>query len=103
MRATLLVLTIVAASFLAHSDAWAAFNCFETPEGRRCACVGDVDCSEMRKSDNCKSGLECDNSQLGALICSCEAQLRASSPSHRNERSRAVALASRFIETTFGS
>jgi hypothetical protein len=27
----------------------------------------------MRKSDNCKSDLQCDNGQLGAVICSCEA------------------------------
>jgi hypothetical protein len=47
---------------------------FRTPEGkRRCACIGDVNCSEMRKSDNCKSDLQCDNGQLGAVICSCEA------------------------------
>ena len=72
MRAALLVLTIVAASSLVHSDTWAKFNCFETPEGKRgCACIGG-DCGEMRKSDSCKSGLECDNSQLGAVICSCE-------------------------------
>ena len=48
MRAAVLTLTIVAALFLAHSHAW-AFDCFETPEGkRRCACIGADDCSEMR-------------------------------------------------------
>ena len=74
MREALLILTIVAALFLAHSNAWATFNCFETPQGeRRCACIGADDCSEMQKSDGCKSGPECDNSQLGAIICSCKA------------------------------
>ena len=74
MREALLILTIVAALFLAQSNAWATFNCLETPQGeRRCACIGADDCSEMQKSDGCKSGPECDNSQLGAIICSCKA------------------------------
>jgi len=73
MRAALLTLIIVEALFLSPS-AWAKFNCFETPgEGRRCACVGSNDCSEMQKSGNCKSAPDCDNSQLGAIICSCRA------------------------------
>jgi hypothetical protein len=74
MRVTLLVLTIVAALVLARSDAWAAFDCFETPDGqRKCSCIGANDCVEMQKSDSCKSGPECDKSQLGAIICSCKA------------------------------
>ena len=57
MRAAVLTLTIVLALFLAHSHAW-AFDCFETPEGkRRCACIGADDCSEMRQSGSCKSDL----------------------------------------------
>ena len=75
MRTALRVLTIVVgASFLSHSDARATFDCFETPEeGRRCACVGVDGCSEMQKSGSCKSDPECDNRQLGAIICSCKA------------------------------
>jgi len=73
MRAALLILIIVEALFLSPSG-WAKFNCFETPgEGRRCACVGSGDCSEMQKSGACKSTPDCDNSQLGAIICSCKA------------------------------
>jgi hypothetical protein len=35
MRRALLVLAIVAAPYPLHSNAWATFNCFETPgEGR---------------------------------------------------------------------
>jgi hypothetical protein len=68
------MLMIAAALVLACSNAWANFNCFETPEGkRRCACIGSVDCSELQKSDSCQSSLECDNRQLGAMICSCKA------------------------------
>jgi hypothetical protein len=74
MRPALLILTSVAALLLARSNAGATFNCFETPQReRRCACVGAEDCGEMQKSDNCKSGPECDNRQLGAIICSCKA------------------------------
>ena len=72
MRAALLTLAIVAALFLARSRAWAAFNCFETPEGeRRCACIGRNNCSEMRGS--CKSEPVCDHGELGAVVCSCTA------------------------------
>jgi len=47
---------------------------FETPgEGRRCACIGAGNCSEMKNSDSCASGPECDKSELGAIICSCKA------------------------------
>ena len=73
MRAAVLTLTIVAALFLAHSHAW-AFDCFETPEGkRRGACIGAKDCSEMRQSGGCKSDPECDHGELGAVVCSCTA------------------------------
>jgi|GEM_PF-1987725 hypothetical protein len=74
MRSALLVLSIVAAFLLACPNARAKFNCFKTPQGEhRCACVGANDCSEMQKSDSCKSGPECDDRQLGAIICSCKA------------------------------
>ena len=54
MRPALRILAIVAALFIALSHAW-AFDCFETPEGkRRCACIGADDCSEMRQSGSCK-------------------------------------------------
>jgi len=74
MRVALLVLTLAVASLVGSLDAWAAFNCFETPgEGRRCACIGAGNCSEMKNSDSCTSGPECDKSELGAIICSCKA------------------------------
>jgi hypothetical protein len=74
MRVALLVLTLAVVSLVGSLDAWAAFNCFETPgEGRRCACVGTGNCSEMKNSDSCKSEPECDKSELGAIICSCKA------------------------------
>jgi hypothetical protein len=74
MRAALLVLTIAGALFLVRSDARANFNCFETPDGEhRCACIGAHNCSEMQKSDSCKSGPTCDHSELGPIICSCKA------------------------------
>jgi hypothetical protein len=73
MRAALLTLTIAATLFLAHSRAW-AFDCFETPDGkRRCACLGADDCSEMRLSKKRKSDPQCDHAELGALVCSCAA------------------------------
>jgi hypothetical protein len=74
MRTALLVLTIVVASNLAHSAAWANFNCFETPQGeRRCACVGADNCAEMKTSESCQSDPQCDDRQLGAIICNCKA------------------------------
>jgi hypothetical protein len=74
MRIALLLLTILETLFLTRS-AGATFNCFDTPgQGRKCACIGSNDCSEMRKSGNCKSSPECDNSELGAIICSCKAE-----------------------------
>jgi hypothetical protein len=74
MRAALVALIIVVALFLSRSDGWATFNCFETPEGaRRCACIGADNCREMQNSSSCKSGPECDKSELGAIICSCKA------------------------------
>ena len=36
-----------------------------------CAHAGN--CSEMKNSDSCTSGPECDKSELGAIICSCKA------------------------------
>jgi len=74
MRTALLVLTIVAASLLSHSAAWAMFNCFQTPDGdRRCACVGAANCTEMKTSDSCQSDPQCDDRALGAIICNCKA------------------------------
>jgi hypothetical protein len=73
MRSALRILGVVAALLLACSIAWATFDCFDTPEGRRCACVGSGDCSEMQKSHSCQASPECDNRQLGAMICSCKA------------------------------
>jgi hypothetical protein len=73
MRLALLTLLMVQVLLLTHS-AGATFNRFDTPgQGRRCACIGSNDCSEMRKSGNCKSSPECDNGELGAIICSCRA------------------------------
>jgi hypothetical protein len=70
MRKALLVLTVVAASDLSRSAAWANFSCFETPEGeRRCACVGADNCAEMKTSDSYK----CDDRALGVIICNCKA------------------------------
>jgi hypothetical protein len=74
MRVALLVPTLAVASLVGSLDAWAAFNCFETPgEGRRCACIGAGNCSEMKNSDGCTSGPQCDKSELGAIIYSCKA------------------------------
>ena len=73
MRVVLLVLTLAVVSLVGSLDAWAAFNCFETPgEGRWCA-IGAGNCSEMKNSDSGASGPECDKSELGAIICSCKA------------------------------
>ena len=74
MRAALLTLTIVAAFLPSRSFARENFNCFDTPEGEhRCACIGVAPCSEMQQSGNCKSDLVCNQDQLGAIICSCNA------------------------------
>src|SRR5580704_14128880 len=51
MRTALLLLTLVAALSLAPSDARAAFNCFQTPDGEhRCACVGAENCNTKSRT-----------------------------------------------------
>jgi hypothetical protein len=74
MRFALLIVTFTLASLTWSWNARAAFNCFETPgEGSRCACIGANDCTEMKSSGSCKSEVECDKGDLGAIICSCKA------------------------------
>jgi hypothetical protein len=79
MRAALLVLTLTMASLALGVRARAEFNCFQTP-GVRCACIGRIDCSEMKNSGRCKSDAECDKGELGAVICSCKAARISSYP-----------------------
>ena len=74
MRATLLTVTIVMVAFPPPSFALESFNCFDTPNGEhKCACIGVAGCREFQQSGNCKSDLVCDQDQLGAIICSCNA------------------------------
>jgi hypothetical protein len=74
MRPTLLIVTIIVALIPPHSFARENFNCFDTPNGEhKCACIGVAACSEMQQSGNCKSDPICDQDQLGAVICSCNA------------------------------
>jgi hypothetical protein len=74
MRVALLVLTLTMASLAGSMRAGAEFNCFQTPgEGIRCACIGASGCSEMKNSGSCRSEPECDNGELGAIVCSCKA------------------------------
>jgi hypothetical protein len=81
MRATLLTVTIMLPS---RSFALESFNCFDTPNGEhKCACIGVAGCKEMQQSGNCKSDLVCDQDQLGAIICSCNAR-RTSKPTSLN-------------------
>jgi hypothetical protein len=74
MRATLLILTVILTLISSRSFALESFNCFDTPNGEhKCACIGVAGCKEMQQSGNCKSELVCDQDQLGAIICSCNA------------------------------
>jgi hypothetical protein len=74
MRATLLTVTIMMAALLSRSFALESFNCFDTPNGEhKCACIGVAGCKEMQQSGDCKSEVVCDQDQLGAIICSCNA------------------------------
>ena len=76
MRAALLVLILMSAPLAGSMGAGAEFTCFQTPgEGVRCACMGASDCSEMKSSGSCRSEAECDQAELGAIICSCKAAL----------------------------
>jgi len=73
MRATLLTVTIMMA-MSPRSFALGSFNCFDTPTGEhKCACIGVAGCRELQQSGNCKSKLVCDQDQLGAIICTCNA------------------------------
>jgi hypothetical protein len=84
MRPTLLTLTIMIATFPPRSFARENFNCFDTPTGEhKCACIGVASCKQMQQSGNCKSDLVCDQDQLGAIICSCNAG-RTSRPASLN-------------------
>jgi hypothetical protein len=84
MRATLLTITIMIAVLPTRSFALESFNCFDTPNGEhKCACIGVAGCKEMQRSGNCKSDLVCDQNQLGAIICSCNAG-RTSRPTSLN-------------------
>ena len=74
MRGARLVLAIALTIATVPLSAHAAFSCFVTARGeRRCACVGGADCIDLQKSGSCKSHFKCDDSELGALICSCQA------------------------------
>jgi hypothetical protein len=44
----------------------------QTPQ---CRCFGTDNCSELRKSDSCKSAVTCGNG-LGATSCSCDAKAK---------------------------
>jgi hypothetical protein len=77
MRTALLMLAILGALSLTSSRA-GAFDCFNTPElWRRCACIGERDCSAMQASGNCSEAARCDNKELGAVICSCQTAQRS--------------------------
>ena len=74
MRGARFVAAIALAVVAVPLNANATFSCFVTARGeRRCACVGGADCIALQKSGSCKSRFKCDDSELGALICSCEA------------------------------
>jgi hypothetical protein len=74
MRATYLILTVILTLIPSRSFALESFNCFDTPTGEhKCACIGVAGCRELQQSGNCKSNLVCDQDQLGAIICSCDA------------------------------
>ena len=84
MRATLLTLSIILTLIPSRSIAQENFTCFDTPNGEhRCACIGVAGCHELQQSGNCKSGLVCDQDQLGAIICTCTAG-RSSRPTSLN-------------------
>jgi hypothetical protein len=74
LRAALLVAAIVLAVGVAPFTAQATFSCFVTAQGEpKCACIGGADCIALQKSGDCKTRFKCDDSELGALVCSCKA------------------------------
>jgi len=81
MRLALLTIIIVAALGVPRADARTDFYCFATPVGERCACEGDDSCRALHNSDSCVSDPECDDGELGIIICSCKA-----TPSSRPNR-----------------
>ena len=81
MRIALLTLALLEIFAQAH-PARADFRCFDAPgDGRRCACVGSGECTEMQKSGDCKTAPLCDKGELGSVICSCKA-VRAAGTTH---------------------
>jgi hypothetical protein len=73
MRPALLTIVIVAA-FGLPAEARTDFDCFVTPHGEtRCACEGTESCRALDNSNACVTDPECDNGELGPVICSCKA------------------------------
>jgi hypothetical protein len=73
MRLALLTILIVAAFGVPRADARTDFYCFVTPEGERCACEGTESCRALDNSNSCLTDPECDDGELGIIICSCKA------------------------------
>jgi hypothetical protein len=73
MRLALLTIVMIAALGL-PAQAGTDFDCFVTPQGEtRCACEGDDSCRAMDNSKACVTDPECDDGELGVMICSCKA------------------------------
>jgi hypothetical protein len=73
MRLALLTIFIVAALGVPGADARTDFYCFVTPVGERCACEGRESCRALDNSNSCVTDPECDDGELGIIICSCNA------------------------------
>jgi len=73
MRLALLTIVIVAAFGVPRADARTDFYCFVTPVGERCACEGTESCRALHNSNSCVTDPECDDGELGIIICSCKA------------------------------
>jgi hypothetical protein len=72
MRLPLLMIAIVAAG-VSCAHARTDFYCFVTPVGERCACEGTESCRALHNSNSCVTDPECDDGELGIIICSCKA------------------------------
>jgi len=72
MRLALLTIVIVAAG-ISRANARTDFYCFVTPVGEGCACEGRESCRALDNSNSCVTDPECDDGELGIIICSCKA------------------------------
>lgn len=83
MRVRTVLLVSALLSGIVASNANAEFSCDSADSAKanggaaKCYCQGSDNCSEMRKSDSCKTAVTC-GAGMGLTVCSCTAKAQIS-------------------------